>query len=400
MSIFLADLRKDPPPKLRRVEELDGLRGAAIALVIGHHYPAFAGVLSGLPQFGWAGVNVFFVLSGYLITTILIDLKGNQHAYRVFFTRRVRRIFPPYFIVLGACIPLAWLTTRHFDFKMLLLQATFFRSFLGSSNLLHGLKESIAGSAPVLFGHSRLPGTGVLHPSFLSVALSPTWSLSVEEWFYILWAPIVLTFRRSVVASIIALSMISTFLFRWLGQLDVLSLYENFFCQTDMLAIGAALALWLRNENWESISRKISSRRIAGLGIASGTVFAGLLFWLHPSVLNDARDLLPFAVFGLPLISVASASLIGWIVLNASERNHICRILRLPFAVWVGRRSYMLYLVHLPTYYITLAILGSMGVHHLAWTSALASLGLSLFAAAISWEIIEAPLSANTTREI
>jgi peptidoglycan/LPS O-acetylase OafA/YrhL len=389
MSTLLADLRKAPTPKLssHRVEELDGLRAVAIALVIGHHYPAFAGVLNG-PQFGWAGVNVFFVLSGYLITSILIDLKGRRGAYQTFFTRRVRRIFPPYFVVVGVCVALAWFSTRRFDFEMLLLQTTFFRSFVGTCHLLHGLKESIAGSAPVLFGHSHLPGTGVLHPTFLSIALSPTWSVSVEEWFYILWAPVVLTFRRPVVAGIIALSLISTFLFRWLGQLDVLSLYENFFCQIDMLAIGAALALWLPNRNG-------STRILVGSGAAATLSLLALLLWLHPSPQNEARGLLSFAVFGLPLISIAAASLIGWLVLHSSEHKAVCRALRLPFAVWIGRRSYTLYLIHLPIYFVINAMLSSTGIPHLAWISASLSLGLSLIAAALSWQIIEAPLLGN-----
>jgi peptidoglycan/LPS O-acetylase OafA/YrhL len=65
----------------------------------------------------------------------------------------------------------------------------------------------------------------------------------VEEWFYILWAPLVLTFRRSTVVVIIAAAIVGAFLFRWLVHSDFLILYQNLMSQTDMLAIGSALAI-------------------------------------------------------------------------------------------------------------------------------------------------------------
>lgn len=93
--------------KLRRILELDGLRGIAILLVLGCHYPGFAGLFYRLPEFGWLGVDIFFALSGYLITTILLGLRDRSTPYRTFYSRRFIRILPPY---IAASIVLFFIT--------------------------------------------------------------------------------------------------------------------------------------------------------------------------------------------------------------------------------------------------------------------------------------------------
>jgi peptidoglycan/LPS O-acetylase OafA/YrhL len=85
----------------RRIPELDGIRGIAILLVIGCHYEVFARQLWGLPKFGWIGVDIFFVLSGFLITSVLLNLRGRADSFSTFYSRRFRRILPPY-ICLGS----------------------------------------------------------------------------------------------------------------------------------------------------------------------------------------------------------------------------------------------------------------------------------------------------------
>lgn len=99
-------------PALRawaRIPVLDGIRGLAALLVIVHHfgfgtdpsYPRWAGrMLSYVASLGWTGVDLFFVLSGFLITGILLDAKGSEHYFRNFYARRVLRIFPLYYGVL------------------------------------------------------------------------------------------------------------------------------------------------------------------------------------------------------------------------------------------------------------------------------------------------------------
>jgi peptidoglycan/LPS O-acetylase OafA/YrhL len=98
-----------------RIHELDGLRAIAILLVIGCHYHWFAARFWGFPKFGWVGVDVFFVLSGYLITTILLRLKGSSQPFRHFYKRRCLRILPPLTLALMRSSQLAcWMeTTGH-----------------------------------------------------------------------------------------------------------------------------------------------------------------------------------------------------------------------------------------------------------------------------------------------
>ena len=87
-----------------RVRELDGLRGIAILMVVFYHFLPAKGpltVLDPLLRLGWVGVDLFFVLSGYLITGILVDTRGEEGWYRHFIVRRVLRIFPLYYAALA-----------------------------------------------------------------------------------------------------------------------------------------------------------------------------------------------------------------------------------------------------------------------------------------------------------
>ena|ERR1700721_1032295 len=99
-----------PLDRSRRIPQLDGLRGIAIAMVVAFHYagaevgpvPRFPIFISGPMNLGWSGVDLFFVLSGFLIGGILLDARESSNYFRVFYRRRVCRIFPVYFVFLVA----------------------------------------------------------------------------------------------------------------------------------------------------------------------------------------------------------------------------------------------------------------------------------------------------------
>ena len=102
---------------LPRIKELDGLRAIAILGVFSCHFtrqytPAFD--FMGL---GWAGVDLFFAISGFLITGILIDLQDKERPYRIFYGRRILRIFPPYYLALALILLLACLHCEHVSFR-------------------------------------------------------------------------------------------------------------------------------------------------------------------------------------------------------------------------------------------------------------------------------------------
>jgi peptidoglycan/LPS O-acetylase OafA/YrhL len=383
---------------MNRIPELDGVRALAIALVIGCHYQAFAIRLGGLPEFGWVGVEIFFVLSGYLITTILLELRGHPRAYRIFYARRIRRIVPPYFItvILAALFEAAF--KLHLDFRTLLLQAGFLTSFANSGEILSGaLHALLIHTAPPLFAAPRLaaglPGAE-LHN--LKAALSHTWSLSVEEWFYILWAPTVLAFGRRGIAWGASIALVLGFVLRWASGVDGITWYMNFFCRFDLLGIGALLALWMdRRAHIAVRRRRAGDRLLAGLALAALAGLAAILWRIRPFLGREIRNAPLFAAYGTILIGLAVAGLIAHLIHSSRRPSPLAWLFRLPPLVWLGRRSYTIYLAHLPWYWVVCAFLGVAG--RASWTAALVSLALALLTAALSWRYVEEPLLRHRT---
>lgn len=378
---------------MNRIPELDGVRALAIALVIGCHYPVFAVLLGRAPQFGWAGVEIFFVLSGYLITTNLLALRGRPRAYRTFYARRVRRIFPPYFIAIALCAAFSMAFTFHLNGRLLLLQAGFLTSFEHSRELLlaslHALR---AHTVPSLFAAPPLPpGLDGVSLHNLKSALSATWSLSVEEWFYILWAPAVLAFgRRGILAGSITALVLGSFL-RWTSGAAGLLWYMDFFCRFDLLGIGALLALWLNLRKCLPAARQRRyDRLLAALSVTALLALVALLFHIRPFLGREIRDSALFAAFGTTLIGLTVAGVVVHLIHSSGGRSPLARFFRLPPLVWIGRRSYTIYLAHLPWFWVVCAFLGVAG--RPSWPAALLSLAFTVLTAAFSWRYIEEPL--------
>jgi peptidoglycan/LPS O-acetylase OafA/YrhL len=377
-----------------RIPELDGIRAIAIALVIGCHYQAFAGSFHGLPEFGWAGVEIFFVLSGYLITTNLLALRGTSGAYRKFYLRRVRRIFPPYFLTVAACALFFLAFTFRLDLKTILLHAGFLPSFVHTGEILRraatGLRDL---DFPPLF-HSSAPLSTVtpgVEPHSMNNALLAMWSLSVEEWFYILWAPIVLLFGRTGIIFAAIPALLVGFVLRWFNHAQGRIWYTEFFCRFDLLALGALVALWLYfRKSSSSLHGKRNERILWSFGLLSFLCLIVLVFYIRPVTGREIRDSALFAAFGTTLIGITVASIIAFLVLHGSQIRFLSRILGSQAAVWVGRRSYMIYLAHIPWYWVICAILGSAS--YSGWTAATCALALTLVTAALSWRYVEAPL--------
>ena len=385
---------QEPSKEAERVPELDGLRAVAIALVIGCHYKAFAASLDRLPEFGWFGVEIFFVLSGYLITTNLLALRGRPGAYRVFYSRRIRRIFPPYFLILAACTLVFAAFTARFNTQLILLQSGFLTAFVRSGTVLSSAVLAFrTHSCPPLLQRSSLlplspPGVEL---RTLHDALGATWSLSVEEWFYILWAPVVLAFGRKGIAAASVPAFVAGFVLRWINGTKGLVWYEDFFCRFDLLALGALLAIWLGFRNGAKISIQRQGDRIVGiLGVLGLTGLTAMLLYIQPIVGREIRDSSLFAAFGTICVGLISTCVISFLVLKTRGLSPFKWILRSKPLVWIGRRSYMIYLAHLPWYWIVCAMLGT--TTRSSWTSAILSLVLTLATAALSWEYIERPL--------
>ena len=152
------------------IPELEGLRGCAVLAVVLYHcharltgtwiYPAVL--------WGWAGVNLFFALSGFLITSILLESRGKPHYFKNFYARRALRIWPVYFLLLAICYAVPdWFLGDS------IARQSSWKIFVSYAFFVQNLR------------HLQLPGT-----------LGPTWSLAIEEQYYFVWAPIIFLLRR------------------------------------------------------------------------------------------------------------------------------------------------------------------------------------------------------------
>lgn len=284
------------------IPELQGLRGLAVLGVVFYHCsPRLVGTAFHHPAlWGWAGVNLFFVLSGFLITSILLGARTGPHYFRNFYARRALRIWPVYILVLVVCYANApwfigdrvWNAVR---------TAPWWAYLLFLQNLFH---------------------------LALPPALGQTWSLAIEEQYYFLWAPIVRFFKRpSHLASLLIGVLVVCPLLRlghhpWMTSTHTL-------IHLDGIALGSLLALGLF---WLQIRRRVwiwigLAGFVFGL-VATATIAGGTAFL-------DSALALSFA--GAVLASIAS---------TGSRTGLHAMLSRGPLAFY-GRISYGLYMIHL-----------------------------------------------------
>ena len=143
-------------------KDIDGLRALAVLSTIAYH--AFPNLVSG----GFVGVDIFFVISGFLITKIILEnLESNSFSFGEFYFRRIRRIFPALFLVLVTCYGFGWFALYASEFK--------------------GVGEHIAASAGFVQNFILLNEIAYFERSVDTKPLIHLWSLSIEEQFYLLW---------------------------------------------------------------------------------------------------------------------------------------------------------------------------------------------------------------------
>jgi peptidoglycan/LPS O-acetylase OafA/YrhL len=293
-----------PSPKYR--PDVDGLRAVAVMLVLNFH--AFAGVMPG----GFVGVDVFFVISGFLITGIVARELGEARFNLFnFYVRRIRRIFPALLVVLAASLVLGWL---------FLLPALYAQ-----------LGVDTFASAGFLANIALLLQSGYFDVASARKPLLHLWSLGIEEQFYLAW-PLILTWAALRKMSIIAVATtlgIASFILNvaLIGSQPAAAFYLPFTRAFELL-LGAVLAC-----SWDRVnqSRRTSDVR-AWAGVATIAAGAGLL---------DSHSAFPGWWALLPVAGTA--------MLLASPQAWICRVvLASPPLVWIGLISYPLYLWHWP----------------------------------------------------
>ncbi|MEO8097202.1 MAG: acyltransferase [Acidobacteriota bacterium] len=347
-----------------RVPELDGLRGLAILLVLFHHsYPEGSWAAS-LGESGWIGVDLFFVLSGFLITGILLASKGSTHYYRNFVARRAIRIFPLYYV----CLILFHLATK----------------ISGGAEW----QAMAAWGGPSWFyfylGNVRAAWEYALPPVF---SFSILWSLQVEEQFYLLYPLAIARLRgtslRRLLLACVFLAPVLRLLFSVVAHNPTAS-YALTFCRMDSLALGGLVAMRVRSG---PVSLKTQSvlkvaARVAVLALLAAVLFGHL----------ESSD--PWvSTVGFSLIDLCCTTLLARLVL--SPVSSLTPLLRWRPLVYTGQISYGLYLLHGPATFLFRSLverLTSISVPPHSWLGVLILMVSSYVAAGLSWRFFESPL--------
>ena len=329
--------------------EIDGLRALAVLAVIFFHagFSAFSG--------GFVGVDVFFVISGYLITSIIItERKANTFTLINFYERRARRILPALFVVLFACLPIAllWLAPRHLkDFSQSLVAVSGL-----ASNFLFWLTRGYFGTAAVL--------KPLLH----------TWSLAVEEQYYLLFPIFLLLIwswgKRWIIVVLGSVAVISLATAQW-GSVNEPT-FTFFMLPTRgwELLIGSFIAFY-------SDENKVNHIR----SVSQALSVAGLLLILYAVFVYDKSTPFPSLYALLPTIGA------GLIILFATPTTFTGQILGSRLFVGIGLISYSAYLWHQPVF--AFARIRSLEEPSKLLISVLTILVFAL--AYLSWRYVETP---------
>jgi peptidoglycan/LPS O-acetylase OafA/YrhL len=355
---------------------LDGLRGLAIILVLFHHFTVLEPVteidraLITLPLIGWCGVDLFFVLSGFLITGILIDARGSDRYFFSFYARRTLRIFPLYYMIA-------------------FLSLIVLPQFAAADELLAGQNPPRAQAPYWLYlTNFAVAEQGAFSHGILDVA----WSLAIEEQFYLVWAVLVWIcpprWLGPLCAALIVLPVMARALAVERG-VEPIDAYVLTYYRADALATGALVA-WLLRAGWlERVGRAGLPVAVCGVAaVIAICLLEGDSWWWQPRMQQAGYALLIVTAVGMLVAAVVQPSDRWW-----------PRLLSAGWLCAFGKYSYCLYLIHLPVMRVVRAFVlapaefsmfGSVWIGQLIFYAAATAVAFGL--AWLSWRYFEAPI--------
>ncbi|CAM2165398.1 exopolysaccharide production protein ExoZ [Paraburkholderia sacchari] len=332
-------------PHSHRIVPLDGLRAFAVLAVFAQH--ALRAPL-------WMGVDLFFVLSGFLITGILLERKARGQSYfSYFYARRVRRILPPYILLMIVSSLLFGFGWAHY-WPWYAFFATNIGDALGQS------------------GHD---------------SLNILWSLAVEEQFYIFWPFVVLLLPQRMLAVVAGALVLIVPVLRAIATPWFDSFWPIYYLtpfRMDLLAMGALLAVLVRRDRNALEPFKVPAAILFFAALA-------VLAWLHLHYPRFRAANTPLS--NALLYSVSLVLCTSTVVFAMQSKGFVKRLLCNPVLVYIGTISYTIYLIHLTILYAVWPLNYSRPV------SATIALALTLVYASASWFLFEKRLTRGPSRQ-
>lgn len=367
-------MHSDPTPDTKwHVPALDGLRGIAATMIVWYHLPKLLALelhnspsrLVGMLHWSWTAVDLFFAVSGFLITSLLLRARGRPGALRQFWVRRALRIFPLAWFYVGVHAVLAWVIPgfeQLQDPRLLVSMATWTLNFW-------------------------IAVQGWVFPS-----VDPLWSLAIEEQFYLLWPLLVLAFPdRGLRRGLLAFIIVSPVLRTGVGLLlPFPATYVLPFSHGDGLALGCLLALELRRPGadarltlWTGRLLPIALLAMFGLSLLGNRLF-------------DIREDWRLAPWMYTCVALSCACCVAWVVTHSERVPSF--LLKGPL-IWLGQRSYGIYVWHM-----LVGLLWMKAWKHwqlpMAWElpRLIVWLFLLIGMAELSWRVIEKPFLSMKDR--
>lgn len=355
------------------IAELDGLRGIAVLMVIAFHClePLQSKAFSWLEPARsvlWCGVDWFFVLSGFLITGILLRTRKQRGYFLIFFARRTCRIFPLYYLFIGAIV----------------LVPMFAAWFIGKAQQITGTSayQSIVDGMPWLltYTHNFRQAAG---PSTYP-ALGHIWSLAVEEQFYLVWPLIIYFVPTRWLRPLLVVGILTQPLLRFASiqyGMDAWAVMHLTFLRLDGLLAGSLLAVyWFELRDPSDRQRRCLVRTIwfsTVFSLAALLALSGLNGTLHWQ--NVANQPLVYLT-----VSMIAVCIIGHVLLHQRHRSVIEKWLSVTWLRSMGKYSYAMYIFHWPVAIAMTQVLGDVLDQTRGWQADVVSIGRFLVVTAVS----------------